>query len=73
MNDENLLRYRMAMEMFTNWFREGTISLSDLSVIDTKMAEKYGVDSSSIYRPECLLLLEHRANMSPTEEGGETL
>lgn len=73
MSSKNTIQYEASMEVFVQWFRNGVLSLPDLVEIDKKLTRKYGVDSSSIYRPECLLCSKSRANMSPTKEGGESI
>lgn len=68
---EDIMQYQASMSMFKNWFDNGVISLDDLRVIDTKMTEKYGISSSSIFRPQTLLLSPKRViNVMP--KGGES-
>lgn len=67
---EAVLRYQESMAVFQEWCDNGVLSLDDLRIIDTKMAEKYGISLSSIYRPQALLLSEEGVtNVMP--EGGE--
>jgi hypothetical protein len=50
MNFENILNYKTAVAVFKKWLRDGLINASEFSAIETKTAEKYGLNSSSIYR-----------------------
>ena len=42
--------YRTAMSIIKEMLRRGLISADDYTKIDTKMAEKYGLKSSTIFR-----------------------
>lgn len=42
--------YRTAMSIIKEMLKTGLISDDDYAVIDTKMAEKYGLKSSTIFR-----------------------
>ena len=42
--------YRTAMSIIGEMLKKGLISDEDYAVIDTKMAEKYGLKSSTIFR-----------------------
>ena len=56
-----VLRYKTAMSLFQKWFADGVINAEELLAIDTKLAEKYGLDSCSIYRGNGLLCTKNRA------------
>ena len=61
--DEAILRYKTAMAMFRKWLSDGIITEDDLSVIETTLADKYGLSSCSIYRDSDLLCMKKRANI----------
>lgn len=58
--EEAILRYKAAMAVFKNWLADGLITADDLSTIDTKLAQKYGLSSRSIYLERNLLCGENR-------------
>jgi len=47
---EALIYYKTSMSIFKQWRKSGLISKEELMVIDTIIAEKYGISSCSIYR-----------------------
>jgi hypothetical protein len=47
---KELLQYHTAMAVFRGWCAKGIISAADLQVLERRMAEKYGLSLSSIYR-----------------------
>jgi len=55
-----VLRYKTAMSLFQKWFADGVINADELLAIDTKLAEKYGLSSGSIYRDNELLCAQKR-------------
>lgn len=57
---EAILRYKAAMVVFKNWLVDGLITADDLSVINIKLAQKYGLSSRSIYLEHNLLCKENR-------------
>ena len=57
---EAILRYKAAMVVFKNWLVDGLITADDLSVINIKLAQKYGLSSRSIYLEHNLLCGENR-------------
>lgn len=61
--EEAVLRYKASMALFKKWFAEGIISEVDLMTIETVLAEKYSLSSSSIYLEKDLLCKEKRANI----------
>jgi hypothetical protein len=60
---EVIVHYKTAMAVFKSWLSAGIITAEELSTIDTKLAEKYGLSSRSIYLEHNLLCGENRANM----------
>ena len=56
-NDEfnSVLRYKSVMSIVEKWLKNGLISEGEYAEIDTIIAEKYGISSCSIYRPNCLI------------------
>jgi hypothetical protein len=55
-----VLRYKTAMSVFKKWLDDGVITADDLMTIDTRLAEKYGLSSGSIYRKNELLCTSKR-------------
>ncbi|GHU34502.1 hypothetical protein FACS1894105_01610 [Clostridia bacterium] len=47
---DSILHYRMAMSVFTKWRDNGNITSAELAMVETIMAEKYGLSLCSIYR-----------------------
>ena len=47
---QKLLLYRTTMAAVKNMLEKGLISAEEYAIIDTKIAEKYGLNSSTIYR-----------------------
>lgn len=45
-----ILLYRTTMAAVKNMLEKGLISAEEYAIIDTKFAEKYGLNSSTIYR-----------------------
>ncbi|GHU58219.1 hypothetical protein FACS1894133_2570 [Clostridia bacterium] len=45
-----VISYKTSMTVFKKWLADGILTSSDLSEIDTKLCEKYGISSCSIYR-----------------------
>ena len=58
--EEAVFSYKAAMAVFKNWLSEGVISNDDLLAIDTKLAQKYGLSSCSIFLENDLLCKEKR-------------
>jgi len=53
MNQEKktaIMLYKTTVSVFKKWLAQGLISQVDYDVIDTIIAEKYGLSSCSIYR-----------------------
>lgn len=58
--EEAILRYKAAMAVLKNWLIGGFISADEMAVIETKLAQKYGLSSRSIYLERNLLCGEKR-------------
>lgn len=55
-----VISYKTAMSVFEKWLVDGVITENDLLAIDTKLSEKYGISSGSIYRENDLLCSSKR-------------
>ena len=55
--------YKNTMAWMKLLLKNGTISDEEYAIIDTKIAEKYGLNSSIIYRWKPLTYLAFRANI----------
>ena len=60
---DTVLRYKTAMAVFKSWLTNGLITKDELLAIDTKIALKYGLSLSSIYRNTDLICTRNNANM----------
>lgn len=58
--EETILGYMAAMTVFKHWLVSGYITSDDLLTINTKLAERYGLSSRSIYLERNLLCGENR-------------
>ncbi|MCE5197070.1 MAG: hypothetical protein LLG09_08100 [Negativicutes bacterium] len=63
MNDHTL-GYKSAMAQARRMLSEGIINEAEYTIIDTMMAEKYGLSSCSLFRENGLLYSSIRGNMS---------
>ena len=68
LQNENLFNYKVSITVFMSWFRKGIITEKELNILDTKLCEKYGISSCSIYRPNPLIYNEKRAIYSMKED-----
>lgn len=66
MNDL-VLRYKSAMAQARRMLSAGIITESEYTIIDTMMAEKYGLSSCSLFRENDLLHSSISSNMSHYE------
>ena len=66
MNDR-ILGYKSAMAQARLMLSKGIISKDEYAIIDTMMAEKYGLSSCSLFRENDLLYSSIRGNMSHYE------
>ena len=53
--NDAIICYKTSLSIFISWYRQGIISVAELRTLDTILCEKYGISSSSIYRPNPLL------------------
>jgi hypothetical protein len=51
--NEAVMHYKAALAVFRKWLEAGFITAEEFAIIDTNTAEKYGLDSTSIYREIC--------------------
>ena len=65
---ERLEGYFSAMVQAKQMLSKGLISADEYNIIDTIMAEKYGIPSCSLFRDNDLLCKETDGNMSHNEE-----
>jgi len=61
--EEAILRYKASMAVFKKWLAEGVITEDDLLSIGTRLADKYGLSSCSIFLGNDLLCRENRAKI----------
>jgi len=47
--NEAVMRYKAAVAVFKKWLESGLISTEEFAIIHTKTAEKYGINSTSIF------------------------
>ena len=50
---EAITHYKAAIAVFRKWLESGFITADDFVIISTMAAEKYGLNSTSIYREIC--------------------
>ena len=67
--EDAILRYKVSMTVFKNWFAAGIISKADLLEIGTLLAQKYGLSTRSIFLENDLLCNENRG-IYGTVKGG---
>lgn len=48
--EQVIIHYRTAISVFRKWLVEGIITEEELAKIDSLLAQKYSLSSSSIYR-----------------------
>jgi hypothetical protein len=60
--------YRSAMVQAKHMLFKGLVSADEYAIIDTMMAQKYGLPSCSLFRDNDLLYKETDGNMSHYEE-----
>lgn len=53
--DDAILSYKASMAIFKSWHLNGAITADDLEALSTKIAEKYGLSSYSIFLENDLL------------------
>jgi len=60
---DSIFYYKTAVTVFMKWFENGIISEDEYCAIETKIAEKYGLYSGSIFRSESLTCSPERATI----------
>ena len=65
---QRLLYYKSALEQAKNMLAKGIILPKEYAIIDTKMREKYGINSCSIFVEKDLIINDYRGNIPLTEE-----
>ena len=68
---ERLLSYRASMSLASEMLSQGVITAREYAKIDRIIAKSRGLDLCGICCRNPLLYKEFRANMTPTDEGGE--
>ena len=68
---ERLLSYRASMSLASEMLSQGVITAREYARIDRIIAKSRGLDLCGICCRNPLLYKEFRANMTPTDEGGE--
>lgn len=64
---DRVLGYKSAMAQARRMLSSGLITEAEYAIIDTRMAEKYGFSSCSLFREDDLLYSGVRGNMSHYE------
>lgn len=59
--------YKSSMKQAKTMLELGLISTEDYSKIDTKLAQKYGINSCSIFADNSLIYTEYDGNIPYTE------
>ena len=62
-----LTSYKASMKQAKTMLESGLISTEDYSKIDTKLAQKYGINSCSIFADNSLIYTEYDGNIPYTE------
>ncbi len=70
---ESILAYISSMAAALGLLKKGLISEDEYHQIDRMIANNHGVDLSTLYCRNLLLLSDFRANMSQTEEKGDDI
>lgn len=65
--NERILGYKSAMAQARRMLSAGIITEAEYAIIDTMMAEKYGLSSYSLFRDNDLLISGIRGNISHYE------
>lgn len=65
--NERILGYKSAMAQARQMLSGGIINADEYAIIDTMMAEKYGLSSCSLFRENDLIYSSIRGNMSHYE------
>jgi len=65
---QRLLYYKSALEQAKILLSRGIILPKEYAIIDTKMREKYGINSCSIFVENDLIINDNRVNIPLTKE-----
>ena len=60
-----VISYKLAMTLVKKMFLKGLLTPEEYGIIETKMCQKYGINSCSIYRENDWIYTKTRGNMSP--------
>ena len=63
-----LFGYKTAMVQAKAMLNKGLVTADEYGIIETKMCEKFGINSDSLFRENDLLYPCFRGNMSSNEE-----
>ena len=63
-----LFGYKTAMVQAKAMFNKGLVTVDEYGIIETKMCEKFGINSDSLFRENDLLYPCFRGNISSTKE-----
>ena len=61
--NEAILHYKTAMSVFKHWHKNGIVNDADLLALSTRLGEKYGLSSCSIYLENDLKYTKNRVNI----------
>ena len=64
---KDLTSYKTSLKQAKTMLERGLISADDYAKIDTKLAQKYGINSCSIYAPNNWIYKPNDGNMSCEE------
>ena len=64
----SLISYKSAMALAKTMYIRGIITAEEYEIIETKMCEKFGINSCSIFRDNEWINTLLRGNMSDTKE-----
>ena len=65
---QRLLYYKSALAQAKILLAKGILLPNEYAIIDTKMREKYGINSCSIFVEKDLIINDYRGNIPLTEE-----
>lgn len=60
-----VISYKLAMIQAKELLLRGLLTTEEYGIIETKMCQKYGINSCSIYRENNWIYSKNRGNMSP--------
>lgn len=65
---EAIIAYKSAMVQAGQMLLKGLITEQEYAIIETKMRERFGINSCSLFRDIDWINTDFRGNMSPTKE-----